>query len=201
MPSTTLNSCVPLKDVAEAKGLKSTLSLRLELNKSESKYISREIKVNGGTSYEILFSSLEPEIQEKLDDDEIFSRALVPKRRYSKENEYNTKLTKEMQEIFLKYLLHPNKFSVGKAIVLTKHILEKRKIENIPCTLTFRRFAEHYQKTNYSKWVLMREGEKAFHDKVEQYIVILLIYLKNLYVNFMPYLNILLILKFNRFSC
>ena len=99
------------------------------------------------------------------------TEALVPKRRYSKENEYNTKLTKEMQDIFLKYLLHPNKFSVGKAVVLTKHILEKRGIENIPCTLTFRRFAEHYQKMNYSKWVLMREGEKAFHDKVEQYIV------------------------------
>ena len=64
--STTLNSFVPLKDVAEAKGLKSTRSLRLELNKSESKYISREVQINGATSYEILFSSLEPELQDKL---------------------------------------------------------------------------------------------------------------------------------------
>ena len=44
-------SYINIKDVAEAKGLKSTRSLRLELNKNESKYISREIKVNGGTSY------------------------------------------------------------------------------------------------------------------------------------------------------
>lgn len=76
--STTLNSFVPIKDVAEAKGLKSTRSLRLEINKPESKYISREIKVNGGTSYEILFSSLEPELQQKLRENETKSTALVP---------------------------------------------------------------------------------------------------------------------------
>ena len=64
------NKYINIKDVAEAKGLTSTRSLRLELNKIESKYISREINVNGGTSYEILFSSLEPEIQQKLRDGE-----------------------------------------------------------------------------------------------------------------------------------
>ena len=60
------DSYINIKEIAEAKGLKSTRSLRLEINKPESKYISREVKVNGGTSYEILFSSLEPELQEKL---------------------------------------------------------------------------------------------------------------------------------------
>lgn len=72
------NKYINIKDVAEAKGLTSTRSLRLELNKIESKYISREIKVNGGTSYEILFSSLEPEIQRKLRDAENKTTALVP---------------------------------------------------------------------------------------------------------------------------
>lgn len=57
---------ISINKVAEAKGLKSNRSLRLEINKPESKYIAREVKVNGGTSYEILYSSLEPEIQEKL---------------------------------------------------------------------------------------------------------------------------------------
>ena len=57
------DSYINIKKIAEAKGLRSTRSIRLELNKVESKYISREVKVNGGTSYEILFSSLEPEIQ------------------------------------------------------------------------------------------------------------------------------------------
>ncbi len=72
------NSYINIKDVAEAKGLKSTRSLRLELNKSESKYISREVQVNGGTSYEILFSSLEPELQDKLRRNENKSTELVP---------------------------------------------------------------------------------------------------------------------------
>ncbi len=72
------NIYINIKDVAEAKGLKSTRSLRLELNKNESKYISREVQVNGGTSYEILFSSLEPELQDKLRKNEKKSTALVP---------------------------------------------------------------------------------------------------------------------------
>lgn len=55
-----------------------TRSLRLEINKPESKYISREVKVNGGTSYEILFSSLEPELQQKLREAENKSTELVP---------------------------------------------------------------------------------------------------------------------------
>ena len=60
------DSYINIKEIAEAKGLKSTRSLRLEINKPESKYIAREVKVNGGTSYEILFSSLDPELQHSL---------------------------------------------------------------------------------------------------------------------------------------
>ncbi len=70
---------IDIKKVAEAKGLSSTRSLRLEINKLESKYVSREIKVNGGTSYEILFASLDPETQAKIREDETQSTALVPK--------------------------------------------------------------------------------------------------------------------------
>ena len=57
------DSYINIKEIAKAKGLKGTPSLRLEINKPESKYMYREVKVNGGTSYEILFSSLEPELQ------------------------------------------------------------------------------------------------------------------------------------------
>ena len=72
--STILNSFVPIKEIAGAKGLKSTRSLRLEINKPESKYISREVKVNGGTSYEILISSLELELQQKIREAEKINR-------------------------------------------------------------------------------------------------------------------------------
>lgn len=72
------NTYINIKEIAQAKGLKSTRSIRMEINKPESKYISREVKVNGGTSYEILFSSLEPELQQKLRENETKSTALVP---------------------------------------------------------------------------------------------------------------------------
>jgi len=249
------NNYISINKIAEIKGLKSNRSIRIAIQKG--KYIYREVKVNGGTSYEILYSSLEPDIQEKLEDEEIKSNALVPlnnsfkstfisesakltslarvdivvaldnlkkkyktqkeaedvflelynsglylpqvykfigsisigtlrrwvkaynnngtnalipQRKYSSITEYNTILNKEMQNVFLKFLLHPNKFKIGKAINLTKHILEKRGYEDIPCDLTFRRFAEHFKQTNYSKWILIREGEKAYQDKVEAYI-------------------------------
>ena len=251
------NIYINIKDVAEAKGLKSTRSLRLELNKNESKYISREIKVNGGTSYEILFSSLEPELQVKLRKNEKKSTALVPLNyqppqfvsdqakmtanfrlnivlalikfrkkysikkqadsdfldlynsglylpkaykfigsislgtihrwlikyekhesaeclqpnyKYSKQGEYNSILNDEMKQILLTLLLHPSKYNYGKAIKLTKEILKKRGYEQLPCDLSFKRYAENFRKNNYAEWVLRREGMKAYHDKVEPYI-------------------------------
>lgn len=244
---------IDIKRIAEIKGLKSTRSIRIAIQKG--KYIAREVKVNGGTSYEILYSSLESDVQELLENEEIKSTALIPvnnkinfvsenakmnalarvdivtaffnlrekyktkkeaeeifldlynsglylphifkfigtisigtlhrwikayenfgtkgllpQRKTNQLGEYNSKLNDEMKKVFLTYLLHPNKFSIGKSISLTKHILEKRGYEDIPCNLTFRRFAEHFKKRNYSKWVMMREGEKAYHDKVEPYI-------------------------------
>ncbi len=257
---------ISINKIAELKGLNSNRSLRLAIQKG--KYIARVVKVFGGKSYEILYSSLEPEIQEKLQDelikeatqsnctalvpinnidnninnknfitesakltalarvdivkalqnmrakyktkkeaDSIFLdlynsgmylpkiykfigsisigtlhrwiwayedsedyRVLLPNYKYTKQGEYNTILTQEMKDIFIKFLLHPNKFSVTKAIKLTQHILEKKGIENIPHVITFRRYAEHYKKNNYSRWILFREGEKAYHDKVEAYI-------------------------------
>ena len=251
------NKYINIKDVAEAKGLTSTRSLRLELNKIESKYISREIKVNGGISYEILFSSLEPEIQRKLREAENKTTALVPhnyketdfvsdktkltanyranivvalqklrkkyptkkeadttflelynsglylpkaynfigsisigtlhrwvrafekhesteclqpKYKWSKQGEYNSILNDEMRNILLTLLLHPSKYNYGKAIKLTKEILRKRGYEELPCDLSFKRFAENFRKNNYAEWILRREGMKAYHDKVEPYI-------------------------------
>ena len=253
---------IDINKIAELKGLKSNRSLRLAIQKG--KYVARVVKVFGGKSYEILYSSLEPEIQEKFQDelikeatqsnctalvpinninnknfitesakltalarvdivkalqnmrtkyktkkeaDSIFLdlynsgmylpkihkfigsisigtlhrwiwayednedyRVLLPNYKYTKQGEYNTILTQEMKDIFIKFLLHPNKFSVTKAIKLTQHILEKKGVENIPHIITFRRYAEHYKKNNYSRWILFREGEKAYHDKVEAYI-------------------------------
>lgn len=72
------NEYINIKDIAKAKGLTTTRSIRLKINDKESPYISRKITVNGGKSYEILFSSLEPELQQKLRECETKSTALVP---------------------------------------------------------------------------------------------------------------------------
>ena len=200
---------ININKIAEIKGLKSNRSLRIAIQKG--KYIARKITVPGGESYEILYSSLEPEVQEKLEDESIKSTALVPvnndfkstficesakltalarvdivealfnmrikyktkkeadsmfldlynsgmllptiykyignisigtlhrwvkkyeysgnykgllpQYNYTQLGEYNSILTDEMKQIFLKFLLHPNKFSVGKAINLTIEIL------------------------------------------------------------------------------
>ena len=61
------NEYININKIAEIKGLTSNRSLRLAIQKG--KYIAREVKVFGGTSYEILYSSLEPEVQEKLQDE------------------------------------------------------------------------------------------------------------------------------------
>ena len=44
------NEYINIKEIAQAKGLKSTRSIRIEINKAESKYISREVKVRAGVT-------------------------------------------------------------------------------------------------------------------------------------------------------
>src|SRR5574344_623709 len=97
--------------------------------------------------------------------------ALVGNYKYSSNKVYRTKLKGEEITVFLKILISPNRFSIGKAIGLTRHILEEKGIENIPKEVTFRRYAKWYKSANYDKWVLAREGAKALKDKVEPYIV------------------------------
>lgn len=96
--------------------------------------------------------------------------ALVPQYKYSSISECKTKLTDEMIDVFLKLLLHPNRFSVGKAIRLTIELLKTRGVNDIPSIPSFRRYAEHFRKYNFDKWTLLRDGEKALKDKVETYI-------------------------------
>ena len=95
---------------------------------------------------------------------------LVPQYKYSSMSNHKTILTDEMINIFLKFLLHPNKFSIGKAISLTIQILKNNGVQNIPSIVTFRRYAGNFRKHNFDKWTLMRDGEKALKDKVEPYI-------------------------------
>jgi putative transposase len=237
---------ITIKELSELKGV-SPRAIRF----SKSKYITREITVKGGKSFEILLSSIEPEIQEKylnkflptdskkflptitdfhkpdkakiialarldllnlwknerknqsnktqFDNDflstynakclypEIYSKLgnvsigtlqrwkrilgnstnyeiLIPNYHY--EDYSRTTLTEFEKQIFLKLLLHPNKFSIGKAISLTQYVLKTQGQEYIPASPTFRRFANWYKANYFDKWTLLCDGEKALKEQV-----------------------------------
>ena len=241
---------ITIKELAELKGV-STRAIRL----SKDKYITRKITVKGGKSFEIMLSSIEPELQEKyyskivpicevkqlpvvadfhkpdkakiiavarldllnlwkkerknlknetqFDSDflsaynakvlypDIFAKIgkvsigtlqrwkriignsksyefLIPNYHY--EDNSRTSLTEHEKQIFLKLLLHPNKFSIGKAISLTQYVLKNQGAEYIPAAPTFRRFANWYKENYFDKWTLLRDGEKALKEDVIPHI-------------------------------
>ena len=241
---------ITIKELAELKGV-STRAIRL----SKEKYITREITVKGGKSFEILLSSIESELQEKyyskivptyevkqlpapidfhkpnkakvialarldlihiwknerkyqqnktrFDTDflgaynaqvlypEIYAKLgsvsigtlqrwkrilgnsnnyelLIPNYHY--EDYSRTCLTDYEKKIFMKLLLHPNKFSIGKAISLTQYVLKTQSAEYIPSPSTFRKFANWYKSNYFDKWTLLRDGDKALKEDVIPHI-------------------------------
>lgn len=241
---------ITIKKLAELKSV-SPRAIRLAKNK----YLTREITVKGGKSFEILLSSIEPEFQEKyyskilpacsekllpiptdfhkpdkakvialarldllnlwkeerknqsnktqFDNDflsaynakvlypEIYARLgkvsigtlqrwkrtlgnsnnyelLIPNYHY--EDYSRTSLTEYEKQIFLNLLLHPNRFSIGKAISLTQYVLKTQEQEYIPAPPTFRRFANWYKANYFDKWTLLREGEKTLKEEVIPHI-------------------------------
>ena len=65
-------------------------------------------------------------------------------------------LSEKEEEIFLSILLHPNQIKIGKAIKLTKTILEQRGVKKFSCDMTYRRFINNYKKEHYDTWVFAR---------------------------------------------
>ena len=89
---------------------------------------------------------------------------------YHYEDYSRTKLDEYEKQIFLKFLLHPNKFSIGKAISLTQYVLKTHNREYIPASPTFRRFANWYKSNYFDRWILLRDGEKALKEQVIPHI-------------------------------
>lgn len=106
--------------------------------------------------------------EKKLKDNNYDWRALLNK--YVSHNKKTSGLSKEEQEIFINFLLHPNKTSVGKAIKLTQHLLKEKGVTEFSCEMTYRRFAKKYIAEHYDLWVFSREGSKALREKVVPYI-------------------------------
>ncbi len=66
-------------------------------------------------------------------------------------------------------MLHPNKFSIGKAITISKYILAKNNPVNVS-DITFRRYANWFKNNHFDIWTLARDGEKALKENVEPFI-------------------------------
>ena len=129
---------ITTKELAQIKGI-SERAVRKAISKN--KYVIRKCS----KSYEILVTSLEENVREKVTSN------------------------KEKSEL-LKNLLHPNQLNIGKAIKYTKMALIQRGFTNLCCDLTYRRFANNYKNEHYNVWIEAREGNKALHDKVLPYI-------------------------------
>ena len=248
-----MDKYISIQELADLKGV-STRAIRM----SRDKYVTREIVVRGGKSFEILLSSIELDLQDKYFEQKTQitseSTALIPilpvknlptkvneialarldllrewqkyrkhhpegktragvefiesyntgmlyphifkvlgktsigsverwKRKlgnttdyhlllpkYEYATEFRTSLTDYEKQVFLKILLHPNKFCVGKAISITKHILSKEGSINVQ-DVTFRRYANWFRDNHYDIWTLARDGEKALKDNVEPFIM------------------------------
>lgn len=126
----------------------------------KGKYEAREVTVFGGKSYEILYSSLEPEIQEKLEDEEMKCTALVPVNN-KPQHKFNTYCELNIKPVYVH----------GKALandscnlVLGTHTFEFNPSQ-IPFPTSFNIFQKHYQRHKYGTIEpyqdLLRQIEKS----------------------------------------
>jgi len=80
------------------------------------------------------------------------------------------KLSEPARRAFLQCYLQPSRPSVSTAIRAARMILERRGIEEPAHDDTFRRWFRDYARHNQHVIVLMREGEKAYKDKIAPHI-------------------------------
>ena len=129
-------------------------------NKEADRVVYKEFKTVGASTLFRWNSRLK-----KFRDD---WKALLPHYRNTRTKQ--SYLSDTEKDMFLKFLLHPNRTNIGKAIKLTKHILKEQGFEDFSCDMTYRRFAKKYIEEHYDLWVFAREGSKALKDKVLPYI-------------------------------
>lgn len=80
------------------------------------------------------------------------------------------KLTDEQTDIFLRYILRPNKPLIAEAYRVATAIMNQKGIANTHSEATYRRFIERWKSLHYDLWVWAREGAKAWNDKCAMYI-------------------------------
>jgi putative transposase len=80
------------------------------------------------------------------------------------------RLTDEEIKIFKYWLLHENRLSIAQAIKQTKLMLMALGYKDLKSDMTFRRWAQEFERQNKALWVTKRQGEKARKDMLDPYI-------------------------------
>ncbi|MBA3028945.1 MAG: DDE-type integrase/transposase/recombinase [Desulfobacteraceae bacterium] len=76
------------------------------------------------------------------------------------------KITQEEVNAALSFALHPNRLKPAQIARMTKLALSKRQIPSTSSASTITRFLDTWSRDHYDIWVLRREGQKAYNDKV-----------------------------------
>lgn len=97
--------------------------------------------------------------------------ALIPGYRANGALEFHSTLLEHEKTMLLSLLLNENKFDVGRATRVAKTYMKQKGLEITGCDMTYRRFAEHWEKTHYDRWLFAREGQKAVKDELAPYLV------------------------------
>jgi putative transposase len=85
--------------------------------------------------------------------------------------EYESTLMEYEKAAMLALLLNENKLDIGQAMRVVFFELQRKGLEITASKMTYRRFAEHWMKTNYDHWLFAREGQKAVRDQLAPYLV------------------------------
>ena len=105
-----------------------------------------------------------------LDSSEDYEK-LLPQYRYSKIGEFRTTLTDEEIKIFMSLLLHPNRFSIGKATTLTKYKLKEQGQDFIPADATLVGFLDWKSTSLVGYEIMLEENTQCIASALRNAII------------------------------
>lgn len=85
-------------------------------------------------------------------------------------NKKELSLSQKERKTVLDFLLDPRKLKPYTAIKYAKMKLQSEGYQDLASDITYKRFIDRWIRENYDKYIWIREGNKAYEDKVGYYI-------------------------------
>ena len=86
------------------------------------------------------------------------------------DNKKELSLTPIERKTVIDFLLDPRKLKPYRAIKYAKMKLQSTGHENLASDITYKRYIDRWIRQNYDRYIWIREGNKAYEDKVGYYI-------------------------------